>query len=609
LTVVPHDPRTIINTLLDLRSWAVFDVDSLGRILAGHDESGSMQLVEIAPDGTCTPLTALPSRCSGRYVPGSDPRRVIVEHDNGGDERMQLSMITLVEDREPFRLTDLEPLVRDDRYMHVLQDVTETSLIYSTNRRNGVDMDVVVRDLDRGEETVLYDGGGYVGATKVSHDARSVAVTALSLKPASTMVFLAGDHRGPVTDPEEHAAHRSVAWTTDDRALIMSSNHDREFAAVVKVSFDGSAWEQILGVDDHDLHLSVSPDATAMVVGHHVDGVDELAIHDIDGTLRAEVTLREAGVPAVVWSPDSSTFALHVTTPGDPGSIYSVDARTGAVRIVVDGREQLPPELTLVAPTVHRVPAPDGEQIPCFVYPGADGDLALVGASVLLVHGGPEAEAARLFNPVIHALTGVGLTVLVPNVRGSDGYGKRWVSLDDVDKRLDSVADLAALHSWLPEIGLDPERSALWGGSYGGYMVLAGVTMQPDLWAAGVDIVGISSLVTFLENTSSYRRAYREREYGRLDRDHDLLVAASPITYLDQLRASLFVIHGRNDPRVPLSEAEQIVAQLAERGIRHELKVYDDEGHGLAKRANRKDAYPAAIEFLTDILATRTGKA
>ena len=219
---------------------------------------------------------------------------------------------------------------------------------------------------------------------------------------------------------------------------------------------------------------------------------------------------------------------------------------------------------------------------------------------MLFVHGGPEGASSRAFNPTVQALVGCGLTVLVPNVRGSTGYGKRWYSLDDVDRRLDSVADLAALHDWLPTLGLDPERSALWGGSYGGYMVLAGVTMQPERWAAGVDIVGISSLVTFLENTSGYRRAYREREYGSLAHDRELLVRASPVTYLHQLRAPLFVIHGANDPRVPVSEAEQIVGALAERGIAHEFRVYPDEGHGLAKRANRMDAYPAAIDFLLD---------
>src|SRR5699024_639565 len=173
----------------------------------------------------------------------------------------------------------------------------------------------------------------------------------------------------------------------------------------------------------------------------------------------------------------------------------------------VSSAEALEPALRerLVAPSVHRVPTEDGEEVPCFVYPGASG-TDVDGASVLHIHGGPEAAAYQTFAPVIQALAATGLTVLVPNVRGSAGYGKRWISLDDVELRLDSVADLAALHAWLPDLGLDPDRSALWGGSYGGYMVLAGLSMQPQLWAAGVDIVGMSSLVTFLENTSDYRR-------------------------------------------------------------------------------------------------------
>jgi dipeptidyl aminopeptidase/acylaminoacyl peptidase len=203
-----------------------------------------------------------------------------------------------------------------------------------------------------------------------------------------------------------------------------------------------------------------------------------------------------------------------------------------------------------------------------------------------------------MFSPLISGLALAGHAVLVPNVRGSVGYGKRWYSLDDVRLRLDSVADMAAIHAYLPELGLDPTRSALWGGSYGGYMVLAGLAFQPELWAAGVDIVGISSLVTFLENTSAYRRATREREYGSLDHDRDFLAEASPLTRIDDIRAPLFVIHGANDPRVPLSEAHQLQAALAAKSIPCELRVYGDEGHGLAKRANRLDAYPAAFEFL-----------
>jgi len=602
----PDTVTALVGALLDLRTWQAFDIDADGRVLAGHDELGSLQLVEIDPDGTRTPLTDLPSRCTGRYVPGR--RQVVVQHDQGGDENMQLSLLDLAtRPTAPATLEQLTPLVHDPAFMHVLRDVTPQHLVYSTNRRNAVDMDVVVRSWETGAEETVWDGGGYVADTVVSHDGGSVAVTALSLRPASTLVFLAGPRAvgdGRVTDPEEHASHSCGGWTPDDEGLVLASNHDREFTAVVRVALDGSTWSTLVADDEHDLQVRPSPDGSALVVGRLVDGATELTVHEADGTLRCPVALDRRGVAEVVWAADSSRFVLTVSSPTVPGSLLAVDAATGAVSAVVDARDDLPADLAagLVEPASYRVPTPDGEQVPCFVYPPAAPVPALAGASVVLVHGGPEGASTRMFNPVVQALTGCGFTVLVPNVRGSVGYGKRWYSLDDVDLRLDSVADMAALHAWLPELGLDPDRAALWGGSYGGYMVLAGVTMQPDLWAAGVDIVGISSLVTFLENTSGYRRAYREREYGSLEHDRELLVRASPVTYLDQLRAPLFVIHGANDPRVPLSEAEQIVEALAARGIPHELKVYADEGHGLAKRANRRDAYPAAIGFLVTLL-------
>ena len=237
--------------------------------------------------------------------------------------------------------------------------------------------------------------------------------------------------------------------------------------------------------------------------------------------------------------------------------------------------------------------------VPCLVYRSEEpADPGLAQSAVLVIHGGPESQAKRNFNPLVQALAAAGHTVLVPNVRGSTGYGKRWYSADDVSRRLDSVADLAAIHAYLPKLGVDQARAALYGGSYGGYMVLAGLAFQPELWAAGVDIVGISSLVTFLENTSAYRRAQREREYGSLAHDRDFLIAASPLTRIEAIRAPLFIIHGANDPRVPLSEAEQLHAALTARGQECELLVYADEGHGLARRANKLDAYPKALAFL-----------
>ncbi|MGA8246977.1 MAG: alpha/beta fold hydrolase [Nocardioides sp.] len=613
-----------LRALLDLRTWVALDLDADGRVLAAHDELGSLQLVEIATDASVTALTDLPSRCNGRYVPGR--RQVVVEHDQGGDENWQLSTLDL-EPRPsrpdvsrdastaarpqrarsqggsattlPVGLDGLTPLVHDPAHLHHLLDVTADAVVYGTNRRNGVDMDVVVRDLGTGDERVAYDAGGFVAETTVSHDRESVAVTTVSLQPGSTsLAVAAGGVVVPVTDPDERADHRVAGWTRDDGALVVSSDHDRDHHAVLALSRDGVGWSTLVENDDHDLQAWLSPDGTTLVVGHHVDGLDTFAVHDVDGTRRVAVDLPPVVPVSLVWAPDSSAFALTTTTPTDPGSIVRVDASTGAATVLVDGRETVPPELRdrLVTPTVHRIPAHDGEQIPCFRYAGGSG------ASVVHVHGGPEAEANRIFSPVIQGLALAGFDVLVPNVRGSAGYGKRWISLDDVELRLDSVADLGAIHEWLPAVGLDPERSALWGGSYGGYMVLAGVSMQPERWAAGVDIVGISSLVTFLENTSDYRRAIREREYGTLADDRDFLVRASPITYLDDIVAPLFVIHGANDPRVPLSEAEQIKAALDAKGVACELRVYGDEGHGLANRANRLDAYPAAVEFLHERL-------
>ena len=199
---------------------------------------------------------------------------------------------------------------------------------------------------------------------------------------------------------------------------------------------------------------------------------------------------------------------------------------------------------------------------------------------------------------MVQGLAAAGHTVLVPNVRGSTGYGRGWYSADDGRRRMEAVADLEAIHGWLPQVGVDPARAALWGGSYGGYMVLAGLAFQPQLWAAGVDIVGISSLVSFLRNTSGYRRAAREREYGSLEADLEFLERASPLSRADSIRAPLFMIHGANDPRVPLSEAEQLAGRLAERHVECHLLVYEDEGHGLARRRNRLDAFPRALEFL-----------
>jgi dipeptidyl aminopeptidase/acylaminoacyl peptidase len=609
--------RPDLDRLLNVTSYRAFDIDSERRILAGSDESGSTQLVEIAPDGTMTALTALPGACTGRYVPGE--RTIIVSHDDGGNEQHQLSLLALpVAGGAAAGPSDLVPLVRDPSHMHVLSDVGPGWVCYGTNRRDGVNFDPVIRDLATGAERTVVFGDHMLAGAALSPDGRWLALVVSSKVTANAehiaLVDLAGEPgREPVrnvTPPDDPSMNGALNWLPDSSALVFTSNYGREFAGVARYELATGELTWVAEDAAADLAGHLSPDGSVLLVERNEDGASVLTLRDgRTGAHRADVPLPASGciddarIPPPAWAPDSAAVAFSLTGAEVPGDVLLADAVTGAAAPVTGSAASLGGVRPSV-PERHQVPAPDGETVPCLVYPGAPpADPALAGSAVLLVHGGPEAQARPSFNQYVQLLAAAGHTVLVPNVRGSVGYGKRWYSLDDVEGRLSSVADLAALHAYLPQLGLDPGRAALWGGSYGGYMVLAGLAFQPELWAAGVDIVGISSLVTFLENTSAYRRAYREREYGTLARDREFLRSASPLTRIDDVRAPLFIIHGANDPRVPLSEAQQIHAALTGRGQECELLVYPDEGHGLAKRGNRADAMPKALAFLARHLA------
>jgi dipeptidyl aminopeptidase/acylaminoacyl peptidase len=612
-----------LTRILDVRLYQAFDLDAKGRVLAGSDDTGSTQLIEIEPDGTRTALTALPGACTGRYLPGQ--RAVIVSHDQGGNELHQLSVLRLPRPSgQPASLEDLEPLVRDPRYMHVLADVQADQICYFTNRRNGVAFDPVIRQLADGSERELVLADALFGDAAISPDSRWLVLTVASPVTAAAEHVALVDLTAPagqermteVTPADAPARNESPAWTPDSSAFYFTSNTDREFLAVARYEVADGTLTWVVTDDEADLTGWLAPDGSMLLVERNDDGASKVMVHDAQtGTklhelpLPATGTIADARLPAPHWGPDSSAIVASVSgaeLPGDVLLAKEISATTSAVYQLTNSASAL--GRASVTPEQHRVPAPGGHSVPCLVYRGAeDGDAALDGSAVMVVHGGPEGQARRNFNVYVQVLAAAGHTVLVPNVRGSSGYGKSWYSADDKHRRLDSVADMAALHAYLPKLGIDQDRVALWGGSYGGYMVLAGLAFQPELWAAGVDIVGIASFVTFLENTSAYRRAYREREYGTLAEDREFLQSVSPITRVGDIRAPLFIIHGANDPRVPLSEAEQIHAALTGRGRECHLLVYGDEGHGLAKRANRLDAVPRAVEFLAKHLAAQPG--
>jgi dipeptidyl aminopeptidase/acylaminoacyl peptidase len=410
----------------------------------------------------------------------------------------------------------------------------------------------------------------------------------------------------PLAHAGEAALIGAPAWV-GPTAFYASSNVGRDFAAIVHHDLTTAATTLVPGTgEDADADVVASRDGRRILIIENRDGSNRMHLRDARGRAAGPVIAPpEPGVVAShavarpVLSADGSRVYHALTTPRLAGDVFVHDVVAEQARRLTLSPAPVAPE-ELAGPEADSIKSFDGEPIPVLVFrpPDADGAPPVV----VVIHGGPESQAMRSFNPVIQALVLSGYGVVVPNVRGSTGYGKRFASLDDTTRRLDSVRDLQGVHSFLGGAGFAPDRAALWGASYGGYMVLAGLAFQPQLWAAGVDIVGISDLVTFLENTSDYRRAHREREYGSLERDREFLASASPLRRADDIRAPLLVIHGRNDPRVPVSEAEQLAANLRRRGIPCPTLIYPDEGHGLARLANRLDAYPRAIGFLDDVL-------
>jgi dipeptidyl aminopeptidase/acylaminoacyl peptidase len=613
-------PTDLLRDLLEARSAVLADLQAApgggDRLLVRSDLAGTMQVYEWA-SGELRQVTGLPEPVGGaHYLAGS--RRAVLEIDSGGDERHQLYLVDLDVPAPLTSIGQLAALTDDPKHGHHFAGTTRDGqlLAYVSNRRNGVDFDLWVYDLQNSIHRCLYaDGGWCQPASGFSPDGRWVSVLRPGPRPLDTDLLLVevatGNVRVVLPHGDEASEVGQPAWV-DASTFYVSSNVGSDFAAVVECRVDGDEVERLPGTGrDWDAIPVTDPRGRTLLVVENAGGESVLRLTEAGGgsPLR-EVPLPEPGVvvshvlPPPKLSADGVRVYYTLSTPRLAGDVWCFDARTGSTNRITESPSRAPAEM-LASPDLAFAESFDGLHIPLFAYRPST-NLLSAGAEgcpvVVVVHGGPEGQSVRSFMPIIQGLVAAGFGVVVPNVRGSTGYGKRYSSLDDTVRRLDSVRDLAAVHGWLAGAGFDPGRAALWGGSYGGYMVLAGLAFQPELWAAGVDIVGISDLITFLENTSDYRRAHREREYGSLSHDREFLASASPLRRADRIRAPLFVIHGRNDPRVPVSEAEQLVARLEGRGIRCELVIYPDEGHGLARLANRLDAYPRAVAFLDEVL-------
>ena len=587
-----------LRALLELRTAAAADLDG-ETVLVRSDVPGTMQLFRAAVrGGELEQLTDFPDPVEGMFVPGT--MRVLVGHDVAGNEHLQLSL-----------LADghLEPLVGDPDFVHRDPhfDADGSLLAYVTNRDDGVDWVVYVRSLRDGRERAIFARGGVCQPAGFSPDASVFVVLDDTGRPSDNDLYLVDLDTG---DMENVAPHDDVAWfdepvwRPDSRSFFVATNEGRDTKAIKRYDLETRSWDVVVEGDwDVECH---GDDAGRWLLAHvNEDGYSRLQLHDA-ATLEhvGEIPLPGRGVvEGPVFAPDGSALAFKFSSPVDPGDAWAYDLERRELRRITELPR--PVDLaTLREPELHRFESFDGESIPVFLWePEGDGPFPVV----VTVHGGPESQYRPAFlpsfTPFTQHLVSRGYAVAAPNVRGSTGYGKRYEHLDDVRLRLDSVRDLGVLHDWLgTRSRIDASRAALYGRSYGGYMVLAGLAFQPDRWAAGVECVGISNFVTFLENTAPWRRAVREPEYGTLEHDREFLIDASPITHVDRIRAPLFIQHGANDPRVPLEETEQIHRVLTENGIRCELLVHEDEGHAIGKLENRVETFERAAAFLDDVL-------
>ncbi len=549
--------------------------------------------------------------------PVSGDDRLVFARDSGGNEKSQLFLLATASTAE----TPLTTGYAEAQHAPGPWSADGRCFLFSANRRHPGIFDLYLQDPD-GDAVCIWqnDAPGYLSNPRFSPDGQRVAVVRMqsAFDHALFEIDLAtGQVRRLLAQPTAAqnlgagVQYSDIAYTADGRGLWLDTDIAADFLYIAHLDLATEALEPLIKPAWDCENLTLSPDGRMLAYTVNVDGADRFEIYDLDrGTTRcAPVFADAAGAsPGLLFggglnfAPDSRRIAFAFSRADRAADVFVWDLARDTVHAVTRSSHGGVPASSFVVPELIHYPTfdagADGQprQIPAWFYRPDQPEKA---PAIVMVHGGPEGQSRPLFTPLIQYFVRHGYAVLAPNVRGSTGYGKAYAHLDDVEKRPDSVADLAYAAHWLrAHPAIDGDHLIVYGGSYGGFMVLAAMTQYPDLWSAGVDIVGISNFVTFLENTSEYRRAHREAEYGSLSRDRAVLESISPAHHLDQIRAPLIVIHGANDPRVPLGEAEQVVAALQARQVPVEFMVFADEGHGVVRLPNKLAAYPAIVDFL-----------
>ncbi len=592
---------------LSARSCYGATVDAAGdRLYLISDMTGSPQLWSLAADDPRAwpePVAVGLDRISAMH-PSSRPGRQVFVADVGGNERTQLYLLDGL-GPAPRLLTEAPMAIHLIGGWHP----NGRTIVYSSNERDPRHFDVYTLDVESGSRHRLFQGDATYYAAGYSPDGRFLLIQKVDT-PSDHTIYVVDAESGearPLTRAGKPAKYAHVSWSPDGDSIYCITDLDREFMMVARMDATSGALEPVVAADWDVGDFALSPDGRRLLYELNVDGFSEIHLRDLkDGSDRSVAAPRGQACDTgrwqvtFAWFPDSTRFVCAVSTPTTTADVYLGHVDAPAIEPVTRSWKAGLDNDQLVSAELIHFPTFDGRQIPAFVFKPQDGGPAGPRPTVFLVHGGPESQLRPTFNPVIQYLTQRGLVVVAPNVRGSSGYGKTYLHLDDVELRMDSVRDLAEGAKWAAASGLsDRSRIAVMGQSYGGFMVLAAVTNYPELWAAGVDIYGIGNFVTFMENTGPWRRHLRAAEYGSLERHRERI---SPIHKVDQIVAPMMMIHGANDPRVPISETEQMIESLKQRGRTVEYVRFEDEGHGIVKLRNKLVAFPKIADFLEEHL-------
>ncbi|MEO6278052.1 prolyl oligopeptidase family serine peptidase [Roseateles sp.] len=453
------------------------------------------------------------------------------------------------------------------------------------------------------------EGGGWV-ASRPSPDERLLTLTRYLSANESQIWMLDLDSGVPkrvvpaMDSQEAKATYSPAGWAPDGRTLWIASDRAGEFRELMKLDLASGAITRISSHIPWDVSgVTLTEDGSRLAAQFNVDGRDEL--HFFDTATAKEVpapaALPNGTVGTASYDHARGELAFSINNAQGPGQIYSLGT-DGKVQQWT--RAYAPPGIATAAFTEQKIvrwKSFDGTTISGLLTPPPK-KFSGKRPVLISIHGGPESQASVGFlGRNAYYVQELGMVLIQPNVRGSAGYGKSFLAMDNGFKREDSVKDIGALLDWIAtQPDLDASRVLVTGGSYGGYMTLAVSTNYADRIAGAVDVVGISHFVTFLNNTESYRRDLRRVEYGD-ERDPAMkahLEAISPLTNVAKIKKPLFVIQGKNDPRVPYTEAEQIVAKVRESGTPVWYLRAENEGHGFQKKENQDYQFYATVLFM-----------